>query len=82
MRLDDPRLEKNIHLGVMIGTCLIIPPSVMWWSESVPYIVALSVFAILYSAVASFQAAKAEENLDRKLEIVLREQRNIKKMLR
>lgn len=70
-KLEDPSIERRFHLGVALFSLALVPPSALWLSDSVPYIVALSVFAILYSAIASYQAAKAEEELMKKLDKIL-----------
>lgn len=65
--------ERRIHLGVAALSIALIPPSVFWWSNSVPYIVALSVFAIFYAAISAHAAAddteimKTLERIERKI---------------
>jgi hypothetical protein len=41
---------------------LLVVPSVLLWRNSVPYIVALSVYANFAGSVASWQAARADSN--------------------
>lgn len=50
-----------------------IPPSALFLKDSLPYIVAVSVWANLYAAVASWQAAKGEDELVKKVEQILKQ---------
>lgn len=45
------------HLAFWI---LMLPPSVIWWRESVPYLVAISVWALIAAAIASSCATLAQ----------------------
>jgi len=52
---------RRIQLGHCIFWLLMIPPSVLWWRDSIPYLVGLSVWANVAGAVAAFQGARSEE---------------------
>jgi hypothetical protein len=45
------------HLGLWI---LMLPPSVILWRDSVPYLVAISVWALIVGAIASTCATLAQ----------------------
>jgi hypothetical protein len=52
---------SRFHLGMTAMWALLIPPSVIWWSQSVPWIVLMSVWANFASHFSAYQAARAEE---------------------
>lgn len=54
--------ERKLHLYLTLLWLALIPPAILWWSESVPFLVMCSVYANLAGHWAAFQAAKAEEN--------------------
>lgn len=57
-RLVTPR---RIH-GFLVGFWVLMTiPSVLWWRQSVPYLVFISVYALVASHAAAYAGSKAEE---------------------
>lgn len=85
-KLTDAEFSMKFHAWLTLFFIALIPPSALWWSDSVPYLVALSVWAAIASHWAAFQGAQAQlseesgldnEDLDAKLDIILKQQRYI-----
>lgn len=53
-------------MGAAIVFLLLIPPSITWWKDSVPYLVAISVWANLVGHISAWQAARVERLEDEK----------------
>jgi len=52
---------RRIHAVLTIAWLIISVPSMIWWSHSVPYLVFLSVYAVVASHWAAWQGARAED---------------------
>jgi hypothetical protein len=52
---------RRVHAALTAVWVLLIPPSVIWWRNSIPYLVAVSVYANLAGHWAAWEAAKAEQ---------------------
>ena len=61
-RLSDPKTWIYFHGSLVVLWLLLIPPSITWWRDSVPYLVAISVLANVFGSMASLQAARADVN--------------------
>jgi len=46
-----------VHAGVALGQLVLAVPALLWWSESVLFVIGLSLFANFYSAVSAVEAA-------------------------
>lgn len=57
---------KALHLVVLVASIIITPIAVFWepLRDSVPYLVFISNFAVVYTAVTGYQAHRAEEAAD------------------
>jgi hypothetical protein len=53
---------RHIHAVATVAWLVLSVPSMLWWRNSIGYIVFLSVYAIVASHWAAWQAARAEEN--------------------
>lgn len=58
----DMSLGERFNLGMIVFWVALIPPSILWWKDSVPYLVFLSMAALIIGHVSAFQGAKAERN--------------------
>lgn len=56
----DPAKTMKIHAGFVLLFILLIPPSAIWWANSVPYLVGLSVWALISGHWSAWQSAHAE----------------------
>lgn len=51
---------KRVHLGLFFAWLLLLPPSILWWRESLPYLVGMSWYAIAIGHISSWQSARVE----------------------
>ena len=56
-----PHAMRRMHFWAAVLFAVLIVPSVTWWKDSVPYLVAISVWANLAGHLSSWQAARVEE---------------------
>lgn len=56
-----PSAMRRFNFWAMLVFALLIPPSVLWWSQSVPYLVWLSVWANFAGHLSAWQASRVEE---------------------
>ncbi len=59
--LSAPRSMRRVHGWATVVWCLLAPPSMLWWRDSIPYLVGLSVYACMTGHFASWQACRTEE---------------------
>lgn len=60
--LGDGKFWRRFHIGVFVVMVILLPPTLLWWTQSVVYLVWLSWAALAYAAISSWQAARVEEN--------------------
>lgn len=63
--LHDPKFWKRLHLVLTFVWILLIIPSLVLWSDSIMWVVFMSVWANVAGHFSSWQAARAECNQDR-----------------
>lgn len=64
-RLNDPRLHVRFNV-VALGVIVILGvPTVLWWRDSVTWIVVMSWWALVSAHLAALMGAKAEEKADK-----------------
>lgn len=59
-----PKSMARFHMWATIAFFLLIGPSVLWWKNSVPYLVAISVWANFAGHLSAWQAARVEVKQD------------------
>lgn len=59
--LQDPSFMARLHLALMGVWVVLIVPTVLWWSESVLWVLIISIYANIVGHWSSYQASKAEE---------------------
>ena len=57
-------IDRKVHGTLTIGWFLLAIPAVLFWRNSVPFLVYVSVYANFVGHWSSYQAAKAEENIE------------------
>ena len=62
LRMPPPRVWVRIHGTLCVVWVLMTIPAVLWWKDSVPFLVFLSVYANFAGSMASLQAARADLN--------------------
>lgn len=55
-----PAFLRHFHGAMTIVWLVLVIPSVLWWRESIPYLVGLSVYAVVMGHWSSWQAARVE----------------------
>jgi hypothetical protein len=53
---------ERFHLLLGLLWVAMIPPTIFLWKDSVPYLVFISVYAVIVGHISAYQAAKAERN--------------------
>lgn len=49
-----------VHLGLAVLWVLTLVPTLLWWRDSVLWVAAMSIYAIVVAHLSAFQAAGAE----------------------
>lgn len=62
--LRDDHLDRRVHGALTVLWLFLAFPAVVYWRNSVPFLVAVSVYANFVGHWSSYQAAKAEKNLE------------------
>ena len=57
-----PATWRKLHAGLTIVWLLLVVPSVLWWRESIPWLVFMSVWANIAGHFAAWQGSRAEDN--------------------
>lgn len=60
--LAQPNTWVRVHGGLVIVWALLMIPSILWWQNSVAWIVLMSAWANLAGSLASWQAARADQH--------------------
>lgn len=56
----NPETHAKLHLILAIFWLVMIIPTLLWWTSSVPYLVAISLYAIIIGHFSSYEATRAE----------------------
>ncbi|MGS2645849.1 hypothetical protein [Streptosporangium sp. G12] len=59
---------QRFHLIATITWALLMIPSLLWWKDSVPWLVIISVWANIAGHWASWQTSRAEHHQEQKEE--------------
>ncbi len=59
--LADPGAMRRVHGWATVFWVVMAPPSMVLWKDSIPYLVGLSVYAVVTGHWASWQACRTEE---------------------
>ena len=78
-----PRMMEAGHLYLTALWIILIIPSAWFWKDSVPYLVAISVYAVITGHISSWQAARVErlQDDDANVEEVLSEVKRLHERL-
>lgn len=57
-----PRHLRRIHATATLSWLALAVPSMIWWRNSIPYLIFLSVYAIVAAHWSAWQASRAEES--------------------
>ena len=67
-RFSEPAFMQGLHKWACVFWLAMIVPTLLWLTSSVPYLVALSVYAILVGHWGSWQAVRVETKQDAAME--------------
>lgn len=59
-----PTTMVRFHLAATLVFLALIVPSMLWWANSVPYLVAISVWANFAGHLSAWQSARVERKQD------------------
>ena len=62
LRMPSPAVWVRIHTTLACMWALLMIPSLMWWKESLVWVIAMSCYANFAGSMASLQAARADLN--------------------
>lgn len=80
-RMPSPKTLGRVHAGLALFWLLLTIPAVTLWKDSVPFLVSISMCALVLGSISSMQAARADANsptcehvdrLERKIETLQR----------
>lgn len=57
-----PSTWRKLHATLTIAWALLLVPSVLWWSESIAWVVIMSVWANIAGHFSAWQGSRAEDN--------------------
>lgn len=63
-RLLEPKFQARFHAGMTVVWLLLIIPSLIWWKDSILFVILISLWANVASHWASYQAAHAEKRVE------------------
>ncbi|WP_188188035.1 hypothetical protein [Nonomuraea sp. SYSU D8015] len=58
------RWWPRLHLALTFVWIALIPPTLLWWRDSVTWVALMSLWANIASHFAAWQAARTERRLD------------------
>lgn len=61
--LKSPEFQAHFHAYMTLFWLVMIVPAVLWWKESILFVIIISLWANVASHWASFQAAHAEKRV-------------------
>lgn len=56
-----PKLIKKMHLAAAVLWVLLAIPSVIWWKNSVLWVIIISIYANIVGHLSGYTAARADE---------------------
>jgi hypothetical protein len=59
--------SSRFHFWATIMWCLLIPPTILWWRDSVFWVALMSLYANLIGHWSSYQAARVEEAMKKRV---------------
>lgn len=58
----NPVVLQRVHLGLACLWAGLAVPTVLWWKESILWVALMSVYAVVVSHLAAYDAARAEDS--------------------
>lgn len=62
--MDDPVFLMKFNGWATVFWLLMIIPTIFWWKNSIEYLVAVSVYAVIMGHLSTWQAARVEVKQD------------------
>jgi hypothetical protein len=60
----DPRSLIRFHFVMMIVWAALLPPTIIWWKESILWVAGMSLYANFVGHFSGWDAARAEKSQD------------------
>ena len=60
--LAQPQTWVRVHAALCILWAVLMAPSVLWWKDSIAWVIVMSCYANFAGSMASLQAARADRN--------------------
>jgi hypothetical protein len=60
--------QVQLQATLSIVWFLLFTPAIIWWKESVPFLVFVSVYANFVGHVSAWVAARAEQRIEKRME--------------
>lgn len=61
-KIGDPTIWVRVHTTLAVTWILLFIPSLLWWKNSLMWVIAMSCYANFAGSMASLQAARADSN--------------------
>ena len=58
------RFWRWFHLSAVVVWVLLIPPTLLWWRESILWVALMSIWANVVGHASAWQASRAEEEAE------------------
>lgn len=58
--LHDPKILRKVHGVLTVVWMLLLIPSLIWWADSIPWLVTMSVWANIAGHWSAYQGASSE----------------------
>lgn len=59
-----PVTQARAHLILTVVWCVLVVPTVVWWHDSIAWVAFMSIYAIIASHWACWEAARAKEAIE------------------
>lgn len=60
-KIQDPKFWRHIHATSALIWVVQVPPALIWWKDSITYVVIMSLWACIMGSVSAWQGTRAEE---------------------
>ncbi len=60
-RFNEPATSKRFHLLLMLTWIILIVPTLLFWKDSIPWLVMINIYANVVGHFSAYQSVRAEE---------------------
>lgn len=58
------KLFTRLHLALMVSWAILLAPTFLWWSDSIPWLIFMSWYANFVGHFGAWQGARAERRAE------------------